>query len=81
MKGSVFTMSLKLEDKVKLNEKVRDFIRNEGECVSDALPILEALDFTGTVTKITDESVYVGFVKGESWVTMVFDENEVEVVK
>lgn len=73
-------VALKLSDEVKVVDTVIEEIRGEGECVQDALPLLEEVGFKGKVTKIDEDSVYVGFVKGDGWTTLIFDEQELELV-
>lgn len=69
----------KVEDKVKIRDT--NLVAQDELLSEETLHVLKAVDFTGTVTQVQDNLFYVGFVdKNNSWVTQVFEENEIEKV-
>lgn len=67
-------------DKVK---NINPNIEEQGELLApETINLLKALDFTGVVTQLQDDLVYVGFAHETlGWVTQVFQEDEIEVVQ
>lgn len=57
--------------------------KEQGELLSaETIKVLEDTNFTGEVTQIQDGLIYVGFVDSKkNWVTQVFREEELEVVR
>ena len=68
---------VKVGDLVKVKSPV---IEEQGEMLSsETINLLKTVDFTGTVTKVEDELVFVGFTHEKlGWVTQVFKEEEIE---
>jgi len=66
----------KVGDKVKIKNPN---VEAQGELLSpEAINILKEVDFTGTVTKVEDDLIFVGFVHDQlGWVTQVFKEDEI----
>lgn len=74
-------LMFKVGDKVKI--KNPDTQVQDELLVQETVDILEELNFIGEVTQVQDDLFYVGFKsnEGRGWVTQVFKENEIEVVK
>ena len=71
---------VKVGDKVKI---INPDVEEQGELLApETINLLKALDFTGVVTQLQDDLVYVGFAHEKlGWVTQVFREDEIEVVQ
>lgn len=67
-------------DKVKIKNPN---VEAQGDLLApEAINILKAVDFTGTVTKLEDDLIFVGFIHEElGWVTQVFKEDEIEGIE
>lgn len=67
-------------DKVKI--KNPDIEEQDELLSSETINLLKALDFTGVVTQVQDDLIYVGFSNENSaWITQVFKADEIEVTQ
>lgn len=71
---------LNVGDKVRIKNPD---IEEQGELLSkETISVLKSTDFTGEISQIQDGLNYVGFIdKNNNWVTQVFKDDEIEVVK
>lgn len=64
----------------KVKRKNTDLAEKWDFLNSEAIAILQACNFIGTVDQIQDGLYYVGFKHEDGWVTQVFKEEELELV-
>lgn len=70
---------MKLGNKVKIVNPTTDI--DDGFLEQETINILKSLDFIGEITQIQDDLYYVGFKNENGWVTQVFKESEIEVIR
>lgn len=70
---------MKLNDVVVIKDKAA--VRADVFLDQEALAVIEANNFQGVITKISDGIFFVGFKNDLGWVTQGFKANEIEVVK